>query len=140
MPSWDGRLRTSELTPRDCVNCGEEFVPIRRAKGIYCSRRCANAGVSRATTQQRADMLRDRGEGRTYRKRNGRHEHRVVAERMLGRTLRKGEVVHHIDGDKRNNDPSNLAVMTQGQHMREHGLALPGVTPWWKPWEARRKK
>ena len=56
----------------------------------------------------------------TYRKRYGRHEHRVVAEQMLGRPLTPGEIVHHIDGDKHNNDPSNLQVMTQDHHLREH--------------------
>lgn len=56
----------------------------------------------------------------TYRKRYGRHEHRVVAEQMLGRSLLLGEIVHHIDGNKQNNDPSNLQVMTQNDHAREH--------------------
>jgi len=54
----------------------------------------------------------------TYRKRHGRHEHRVVAEQMIGRPLERGEIVHHIDGDKHNNDPSNLMVMTQDYRRR----------------------
>ena len=49
----------------------------------------------------------------SYLKYYGRHEHRVVAEKMLGRPLRKGEIVHHQDHNKHNNDPSNLEVMTQ---------------------------
>lgn len=56
----------------------------------------------------------------TYRKWHGRHEHRVVAEQMLGRPLKRNEIVHHIDGNKHNNDPSNLQVMTQSEHIREH--------------------
>lgn len=56
----------------------------------------------------------------SYRKRLGRHEHRVVAEQMLGRPLAKGEIVHHVDGNKHNNAPENLKVMSQSEHMREH--------------------
>ena len=55
---------------------------------------------------KRGNLLRGRGEGKTYTKRLGKHEHRLVAEEKLGRPLRKGEVVHHIDGDYKNNDPN----------------------------------
>jgi hypothetical protein len=56
----------------------------------------------------------------SYRKYFGRHEHRVVMERILGRPLRSDEVVHHVDGNKRNNDPSNLRLMTQSEHIALH--------------------
>jgi hypothetical protein len=56
----------------------------------------------------------------TYKKLHHRHEHRVVAEKMLGRSLRRGEIVHHIDGNKHNNNPANLRVMTQSEHIRKH--------------------
>lgn len=52
------------------------------------------------------------------------YQHRLVAEQKLGRLLRPGEVVHHIDGDKANNDPENLQVFPSNiEHMRLH---LPG--------------
>lgn len=56
-----------------------------------------------------------------YTKIYGRHAHRVIAEQMLGRKLKKGEVVHHIDHDKRNNDPLNLMIFkSQAEHSRWH--------------------
>ena len=44
-------------------------------------------------------------------------QHRQVLEERLGRPLREDELVHHIDGDRSNNSPENLRVMT----WREHG-------------------
>lgn len=68
--------------------------------------------------ERQADALRGKGSG--YVKDHGVHKHRLIAEEMLGRSLKPGEIVHHIDGDKGNNDPSNLIVMTQSEHIREH--------------------
>lgn len=64
-----------------------------------------------------------RGTGtKTYVKEGGRHQHRVVAERMLGRPLRPGEVVHHEDRNKKNNDLTNLFVFTNNaEHVHHHG-------------------
>ena len=50
----------------------------------------------------------------------GRPHHRVVVEQMLGRPLGRDEHVHHIDGDRTNNDPSNLVVMGASEHARHH--------------------
>lgn len=42
-------------------------------------------------------------------------EHRLVMERELGRPLHANENVHHIDGDRLNNDPSNLELWVRTQ-------------------------
>jgi hypothetical protein len=79
---------------------------------------------SRMTVTTRSKLrqarLQTEHNGRTYAKFYGRLQHRLVAEKMLGRKLREDEVVHHIDGDKRNNDPENLMVMTAAEHGRFH--------------------
>lgn len=43
-------------------------------------------------------------------------EHRLVMEKHLGRYLTKDEDVHHIDGDRTNNDISNLELFDHGKH------------------------
>lgn len=134
-----------------CVNCGVVFVrPYKKRNQKNCSKACATQRTwntktvyqeaAKATAPARGDKLRYSGEGRSYVKLNGRHMHRVIAEQKIGRPLRRGEIVHHIDGNARNNDPDNLVILTQGAHMREHGLGVPGKPLWWKPWEHRGKK
>ena len=49
------------------------------------------------------------------------YEHVLVAEKILGRHLNKEETVHHIDGNKKNNDPDNLMIFaTNGDHIAYH--------------------
>lgn len=49
-----------------------------------------------------------------------RGEHRCVVERHIGRRLQRNECVHHIDFNSRNNDLTNLIVMSLSEHMRFH--------------------
>lgn len=46
--------------------------------------------------------------------------HRYVMECFLGRKLKKWEIVHHIDGNKSNNNLENLEVMVSANHRRFH--------------------
>lgn len=53
----------------------------------------------------------------------GRRLHDIVAEMTIGRPLMKKEVVHHKDRDRLNNNPSNLKVMTRGEHSTLHSIS-----------------
>lgn len=48
------------------------------------------------------------------------YEHRKVIQEHLGRELLPTEIVHHIDGNKLNNDISNLVITTRAEHIEEH--------------------
>ena len=49
---------------------------------------------------------------------SGTYVHRWVEEKKLGRKLKPDEVVHHRDGNKLNNSPTNLKVFrNQKEHM-----------------------
>lgn len=47
-------------------------------------------------------------------------EHRYIVEQYLGRKLEKDEIVHHIDGNKSNNNIENLQIMTKSEHSKLH--------------------
>ena len=116
-----------------CEECGKlvKMPPsqYKRSKRHFCSRQChmkymnRELNLTRMTPKVRAKLRVSRlgkGECKGYEKTFGKHTHRIVAEQMLGRPLEAGEIVHHIDGNKRNNDPSNLMIMTQSEHCRLH--------------------
>lgn len=62
---------------------------------------------------------------------NGKREHVVVAESVLGREMPLGAIVHHIDGNGRNNAKSNLAIFPSESyhqliHLRQRALEASG--------------
>lgn len=123
-----GQSRRNRLT-FDCVECGKRFdVQVNQADRYnvkYCSRACKGAG-------KRRQLL---GAGAPWYKGGfvGRHgykvisvdskkylEHRYVMAQHLDRPLTKAETVHHIDGNKLNNDINNLQLMSYRDHQLLH--------------------
>jgi hypothetical protein len=65
------------------------------------------------------------------------YEHILVAERVLGRHLPEGAVVHHINGDPSDNRPANLAILPSTEyhnliHTRQRARDACGNPDWIK--------
>ena len=65
--------------------------------------------------------IRTSGGYRQYNSGNGwKSTHRTVAAKKMGGPIRSGYHVHHVDGNKLNNRPSNLKVVTPSVHGKLH--------------------
>ncbi len=57
-------------------------------------------------------------------------EHILIAERMTGKPLPEGSVVHHIDGNGLNNNEDNLMIFTSSaDHLKFHAKERQGAHP-----------
>ncbi len=118
---------------KECLICGKEYYVIRATalKSKYCSLKCSYLGKSLTLIGEKACNYKggivvapdDKGFFRTYIRRgagkritNARHK----AQQILGRKLKKHEVVHHIDGNKLNDSNSNLIVCSNSFHSFLH--------------------
>lgn len=112
-----------------CESCGDEFTVGRGTKGVYCSRECTWKDSGQSVQQHACYTTTKRG----YTKWAGSdtadggahvYVHRLLAVAEYGFDAVCDNVVHHINGLPYDNRHSNIAVMTQSDHVTQHNQKL----------------
>lgn len=120
-----------------CNNCDKEFTrpkngKIRETNLHFCSECPQYSLAQKETTKARVTNTIKRGksdrgykeiyvgDNYPYRKSKWIREHIYVMEQHIGKRIPKGMVVHHIDGNKQNNNLDNLLLCTISEHNNCH--------------------
>lgn len=101
-----------------CVVCKIDFVTWTRGNR-FCSKQCKQAAKT-----GKPYYITSLGYWARDTSRNGKrrsiYEHQDIGEQVLGRKLKKNELVHHINLDKLDNRHSNLLICNKQYHMWLH--------------------
>lgn len=116
---------TKKLPPNTtCLQCGKPIYrkPSRLKKGFrYCSRECSGLSKrGKLPSNYKGGSIDKRGYKYICVSGKKLSEHRVIMESRLQRKLTRNEDVHHIDGNKSNNDINNLILLTKSKHTKLH--------------------
>jgi hypothetical protein len=103
-----------------------------RKYGSFCDRKCLGKFRTRVLTSEKAANFKTGSrychaylevEAKWHPRANKKGYvslHRLIAEAYAGAFLAPNEIVHHKDGDQRNNHWDNLEILTQAEHARMH--------------------
>ena len=112
-----------------CVECSKEFFvhKCRRHTARFCSNSCKGYWVGKLRREKAKPRISTQGyyfiinhEFHRANKQGYAKIADIVIEEKIGRSLKKGEVVHHMNGDKLDDSPDNLEVMYKKEHDRMH--------------------
>jgi len=118
------KLKTKEDIEKfkGMVNAGEKFIKIAKEFGFSRQETVSRNVKKLGLKVVYKNVINSHGYVQIWNKEKQKYEleHRIVMEKMLGRKLKKGEIVHHKDLNKQNNKPSNLKLY-QGHSAHQIG-------------------
>ena len=121
--NYSKKIRESDIHP--CKTCKNRSIGKANKgrpawnKGNVKPRHRIEIGKAYINSSGYKEVYLGRGHNYTSRKDKYCLIHRLVAELQKGSPLTKHERVHHIDGDKLNNQPNNLYICQSNGHHRE---------------------
>lgn len=93
-----------------CEHCGSKAIlPRKRPTRRFCTRFCKYES-ERADRNKQFAYGRSLGTDGYIHLSDTKREHIAIAEKALGHHLPVGAQVHHVDGNRTNNAPSNLVI------------------------------
>lgn len=103
-----------------CLNCRKKFIA-RSKLSKFCDKHCYNMFLRKFFYSLDLPTRKARQYDRmAFVKGISVVKARKIMEEHLGRKLKKKEAVHHVDGNPKNNNISNLMVLTSSQHSKLH--------------------
>ena len=95
----------------ECDNCKRIFERFKcrtkKYKRNLCSRKCHRKFIEKSVKNQPAFK-------------NGVASYRKIIEEHFNKKLKPNEIIHHVDGNRINNDIENLKITTRSEHPNLH--------------------
>lgn len=96
-----------------CVLCGKHFIGARK-ETRFCSKECLDNYYKIDSHDVMGHYL--------FKEKTLINEHRAIVEELLHLKLSYNKVIHHLDGNPRNNSLNNLIILSRSNHTKLHAF------------------
>ena len=112
----DAGLKYRTIYTLKCQICGSSYNIVKKRGSKYCPNcRTKIANFAPSSVKGGSDYNYSKNEYKT-----STLEHRCIATKVIGRKLTSADIVHHIDGNTRNNKLENLLFLSNKKHIKLH--------------------